>query len=200
MKIFELEKVLKVEKDDDKETTLVDPQTGTKTIIDKTKNPNAVQSDQTGKLVLNKNGQQTSTGQAKNNLMGKTVAVADDIDRIRELAGLQQEAGQPTVQDMGNGRKKTTYPDGTYDIADASGITKYSADGKVTAKTSPTVQGYSQTSEPSGKVTSQSYSSGPLNVKKNADGASQTDYDLGTAKIGTKTSSVGTRTNTTQIR
>lgn len=200
MKIFELEKVLKVEKDDDKETTLVDPQTGTKTVIDKTKNPNAVQPDQTGKLVLNKNGQQPSTGQSKNNLMGKTVAVADDLDRIRELAGLQQEAGQPTVQDMGDGSKKITYPDGTYEIADASGTTKYSADGKIMAKTSPTVQGYSQTSDPSGKVTSQSYSSGPLSMKKNADGSSQADYDLGIAKIGTKVSSAGTRTNTTQVR
>lgn len=45
--------VLKVEKDDDASTTLVDPTTGTKTVIDKKKNPNAIAQDPTtGKAVM----------------------------------------------------------------------------------------------------------------------------------------------------
>lgn len=44
--------VLKVEKDDDVSTTLVDPTTGTKTVIDKKKNPGAIAQDQTGKAIM----------------------------------------------------------------------------------------------------------------------------------------------------
>lgn len=44
---------LKIAKDDDRETVLVDPITNTKTIIDKRKNPGVVQKDKMGQGVIN---------------------------------------------------------------------------------------------------------------------------------------------------
>lgn len=44
---------LKIAKDDDRETVLIDPMTNTKTIIDKKKNPGVVTKDKSGQGVIN---------------------------------------------------------------------------------------------------------------------------------------------------
>ncbi len=59
---------LKVQKDDDRETILVDPSTNTKTVIDKKKNPQGtVQKDKTGQGIINVNPNQpaSATGSGK---------------------------------------------------------------------------------------------------------------------------------------
>jgi len=88
---------LKVQKDDDKSTVLLNPATGVQTQIDKT-NPNSprLTQDNTGKLKLS-TGQ--STDQAKPNLVGKDVTVDSPpveedsfnqllTQQLRKLAGL----------------------------------------------------------------------------------------------------------------
>lgn len=57
---------LKVQKDDDRETILVDPATNTKTVIDKKKNPQGtVQKDKTGQGVINVNPNQPANPSGK---------------------------------------------------------------------------------------------------------------------------------------
>lgn len=75
MKIDEL---LKVEKDDQTSTTLVDPETGTKTVIDKKKNPNAIQLDKAGQATLQK--KTTGNTEPKQSLKpGQNVQVKDTL-------------------------------------------------------------------------------------------------------------------------
>jgi hypothetical protein len=188
MKISELEQVLNVEKDDDRETHLVDPKTGTKTIIDKTKNPTAISPDQTGKLKLSKSGQTGGqTGGQKQSLQGKQVTVTDDLARIRELAGTPAKAppmpditglqpGQP--KDLGNGEKVSLNQDGTVAYSGAFGEYIYSKDGKVIKHNSPRVAGYQQSTDNKG-ATTQSYSQGPLSMTKNPDGTSDVEFGIG---------------------
>ena len=57
---------LKVQKDDDKETILIDPATNTKTVIDKKKNPQgSVQKDKTGQGIINVNPNQPTNPSGK---------------------------------------------------------------------------------------------------------------------------------------
>jgi hypothetical protein len=57
---------LKVAKDDDKQTVLIDPATNTQTIIDKKKNPQGtVQKDKTGQGVINVNPNQPANPSGK---------------------------------------------------------------------------------------------------------------------------------------
>jgi len=158
MKISELEQVLNVEKDDDKETHLVDPKTGTKTIIDKTKNPTAISPDETGKLKMSKTAPQgTQQGSQKPNLQGKQVTVTDDLARIRELAGSPAKAPpmpdiaglQPgTPKDLGNGERLSLNKDGTVTYAGGWGEYVYDKMGKFIKHISPKVAGYGQETDP----------------------------------------------------
>ena len=86
--------MLKVSKDDDKQTILQNPTTGVQTQIDKT-NPNSprISQDETGKLKLQMPGQGGPGGaDAKPNFVGKDVAVSaspvENISHIRKMAGL----------------------------------------------------------------------------------------------------------------
>ncbi len=83
---------LKVQKDDDNATILLNPTTGVQTQIDK-KNPNApkITQDETGKLKLQMPGS-AQTGGTEPKIVGKDVEVAtppmEDVANILKLAGL----------------------------------------------------------------------------------------------------------------
>jgi hypothetical protein len=86
--------MLKVSKDDDKQTILQNPTTGVQTQIDKT-NPNSprISQDETGKLKLQMPTQGGAGGaEVKPNFVGKDVEVAaspvEDVNHIRKMAGL----------------------------------------------------------------------------------------------------------------
>jgi hypothetical protein len=84
---------LKVQKDDDNATILLNPTTGVQTQIDK-KNPNApkITQDETGKLKLQMPGSAQAAGGGEPKIVGKDVEVAtppmEDVANILKLAGL----------------------------------------------------------------------------------------------------------------
>ena len=200
MKISELEQVLNVEKDDDKETHLVDPKTGTKTIIDKTKNPTAIAPDETGKLKMSKSAPQgTQQGGQKPNLQGKQVTVTDDLARIRELAGTPTKAPpmpditglQPgTPKDLDNGERVTVNKDGTVAYSGGWGEYVYDKMGKFIKHVSPRLAGYGQETDAQGTVTKQTYSAGGMDIEKGPEGT-KANYDLGIAKMSTTADKAG---------
>jgi hypothetical protein len=106
---------------------------------------------------------------------------------------------QETEQDMGDGVRKKTNPDGSYEISDASGITKYDATGKQVSHQSPRFAGVQTVTGADGK-SSTSYQQGPLSVNKNADGSSSAEYDLGTGVAKTSQTPSGKRTGSFRSR
>jgi len=215
---------LKVSKDDDKQTILVNPSTGVQTQIDKT-NPNAphLTQDEQGKLKLQPPAQGAASIGTPN-LVGKDVEMtaseqADDIpqpntksaitgdeehdeitkllvQKLRKLAGVDKMTDE-TVQDMGNGVRKKTNPDGSYEISDGSGTKVYNAQGQLVKTVSPRFAGVQTSTDAAGK-TNTSYQAGPLSVNKNADGSSDAEYDVGAVKLKTSQNAAGQRTNTAQ--
>lgn len=93
--VDEMSGMLKVAKDDDKQTILQNPSTGVQTQIDKT-NPNAprLTQDETGKLKLQAPTGQGSDKEQKPNLIGKDVEVSTapggvtESEILRKLAGI----------------------------------------------------------------------------------------------------------------
>ncbi len=86
---------LKVQKDDDKATILLNPATGVQTQIDKT-NPNAprLTQDEQGKLKLTApQGAQDMGGEQKPNLVGKDVAV--DANPVEDVHRISAPSSQP---------------------------------------------------------------------------------------------------------
>jgi hypothetical protein len=102
----------------------------------------------------------------------------EEMQRLVKLAGLRQE----TVQDMGNGVKKKTNPDGSYEISDGSGTKIYDAKGQLVKTVSPRFAGV-QTSKDSAGQQSTNYQQGPLSVNKNADGTTDAQYDVGNVRL-----------------
>lgn len=213
MKISELEQVLNVEKDDDRETHLVDPKTGTKTIIDKTKNPTAISSDETGKLKMSKSAPQgTQQGGQKSNLQGKQVTVTDDLERIRELSGLAIEgpadnAAPDTIQppkvpqfpqvpqqdgDLGQGMQAMTNKDGTKSLSSGQGTFTWDKTGKPLKYTTPAFSGVQQTVDMATGDITVNYGKGPMAASqvydksgKKKQGTGSASYDMGIAKVQT---------------
>ncbi len=86
---------LKVQKDDDKATILLNPATGVQTQIDKT-NPNAprLTQDEQGKLKLTApQGAQDMGGEQKPNLVGKDVAI--DANPVEDVHRISASPSQP---------------------------------------------------------------------------------------------------------
>lgn len=225
MKISELEQVLNVEKDDDRETHLVDPKTGTKTIIDKTKNPTAISPDQTGKLKLSKSGQTGGqTGGQKQSLQGKQVTVTDALDRIKELAGLANEAtpeaAPPTIKpvqvpqfpqmpqqdgDLGQGMQAGTNKDGTKFLSGGQGTFIWDKAGKPSKYQAPSFAGIQQTVDVATGDITVNYGNGPMAVSavydksgkiKQGQGSASYDFGIAKAQTGPQGSSMTVRSGT----
>lgn len=108
--------------------------------------------------------------------------------RVVSEADLNQSLKE-NIEDLGDGVKKKTNPDGTYEIGDGSGHKLYSADGKLLKYISPTFGGFNQeTDQVTGNVT-QNYNAGPLSMSNTKDKKgnvikSKSSYDLGTGVVG----------------
>ncbi len=87
---------LKVQKDDDKATVLLNPATGVQTQIDKT-NPNAprLTQDEQGKLKLSMaQGAQSGGAEQKPNLVGKDVAIdANPVEDVHQISASPSQPG-----------------------------------------------------------------------------------------------------------
>jgi len=103
-------------------------------------------------------------------------------------------------QDLGGGVKQTNDTSGGYSVSNAGGTNNYNALGTNTSTTTPTVAGYSQTTNQTTGNKTANLNQGPLSVSQttNAAGAQtgQTaKYDLGLAKASQTTNAAGNKTN-----
>ena len=107
--------------------------------------------------------------------------------RIVSESDINQSVVENTV-DLGDGTRKTTNPDGTYSITDGTGVSLFSADGKLIKQTTPNFGGLSQeTDHVTGNVT-QNYAAGPMNVSQTKDKSgkeisSKAQYNMGLGKL-----------------
>lgn len=111
----------------------------------------------------------------------------EGLERIKQLAGLKEDQ----VQDLGNGVRKVTKPDGSYEISDGSGTKVYNAQGKLIKTLSPNFAGVGKSTDHETGDTTTSYSAGPMNVTQKVDAKgnpikTSSNYDLGVAKVDTE--------------
>jgi hypothetical protein len=130
---------------------------------------------------------------------------SDDERRRGEEQGVAEELTTPfgdttAPQDLGSGAKQTNDTSGGYSVSNAGGTNNYNALGTNTSTTTPTVAGYSQTTNHTTGNKTANLNQGPLSVSQttNAAGAQtgQTaKYDLGLAKASQTTDATGKKTN-----
>jgi len=108
--------------------------------------------------------------------------------RIVSESDINQSVVENTV-DLGDGTRKTTNPDGTYSITDGTGVSLFSADGKLIKQTTPNFGGLSQeTDHVTGNVT-QNYGAGPMSISQTKDKSGKevsmkAAYNMGLGKLG----------------
>jgi hypothetical protein len=124
----------------------------------------------------------------------------DMMDKFNEFMSAYHRVGkdilQPDMfndsleeetQDMGDGVRKKTNPDGSYEISDGGGTKHYNAQGKLTKTVSPSFAGVQNTTNADGSSSS-SYQQGPLSVKQDKDAsgkvtATDSEYQIGANKV-----------------
>ncbi len=111
----------------------------------------------------------------------ENVVAEEQVPPMPDVSDLQPG----TSKDGEEGSRITKNADGTVSYAGAWGTYVYNAQGQHVKTVSPTFAGYSQTSDPTGKVTQQTYNQGPLNVKRGPEG-DEVEYDLGTTTLSAK--------------
>ena len=125
--------------------------------------------------------------QALDNASSRKVEGADDMRRFVSTVRALNQSLPEQVQDMGNGVRKKTNPDGSYEISDGGGTKHYDAQGKLTKTVGPSFAGVQNTSNADGSSSS-SYQQGPLSIqqKKDASGkvtATDSEYQIGANKL-----------------
>ncbi len=116
----------------------------------------------------------------------------ENIQRIRQLAGLNEEAPPPMpntqgltpgqAKDLGNGEKVTLKADGTISYMGGFGEYIYDKTGKAIKYNSPNFAGVGKSTDLTTNKTTTSYSAGPMNIKQGPDGEMDAEYDFGVAK------------------
>jgi hypothetical protein len=104
----------------------------------------------------------------------------NQVPAMPDIAGLQ--AGQS--KDLGNGSNVTVNADGTVSYQGGWGTYIYNAQGQHVKTQSPSMAGYSQETDPTGNVTQQNYSQGPMNIQKGPEGTTA-NYQLGADNLQT---------------
>lgn len=107
-------------------------------------------------------------------------AEINQVPAMPDIAGLQ--AGQS--KDLGNGSNVTVNADGTVSYQGGWGTYIYNAQGQHVKTQSPSMAGYSQETDPTGNVTQQNYSQGPMNIQKGPEGTTA-NYQLGADNLQT---------------
>lgn len=116
----------------------------------------------------------------------RIVKEADQVPPMPDITGLQP--GQP--KDLGDGERVEIRNDGSIHYTGGWGTYVYNAQGKHIKTISPNFGGFSQETDPTGKVVQQRYSQGPLSVKKGPDG-DEAEYTLGNTTLSAKGPSGG---------
>jgi hypothetical protein len=107
-------------------------------------------------------------------------AEINQVPAMPDTSGIQ--AG--TSKDLGNGTKVTVNADGTVSYQGGWGTYVYNAQGQHVKTQSPSMAGYSQETDTTGKVTQQNYSQGPMNIQKGPAGTTA-NYQLGADNLQT---------------
>ena len=145
--------------------------------------------------------------------MAKFLRVVKEAD-INQAAAAPAPAAAPAIQvpeippmpaqdgDQGDGSKLTTNPDGTKTYAGAFGTFTYNAQGQAIKYATPNFNGFGQEVDLTNQQTTQNYAQGPLAVQqtKDASGAvtnTNTEYDLGVAKLKQNAGIAGTTNSAT---
>jgi len=102
------------------------------------------------------------------------------------------------VKDLGNGSRVTVNQDGTVSYSGAWGTYIYNAQGQHVKTKSPSLAGYSQETDPNGKVTQQNYNQGPMSIQKEPQGTTA-NYQLGSDNLQVQIPSVKENSELTDI-
>lgn len=95
------------------------------------------------------------------------------------------------IEELGDGVKKITNPDGSYEISDGTGVKKFSADGKLLHSRSTRFSGMGiDTDHTTGNVT-KAYDAGPLSLRQTKDKSGKliskkAEYDVGVGVMGSE--------------
>jgi len=109
-----------------------------------------------------------------------TVNESDPIPAMPDVTGLQP--GQS--KDLDNGERVTVNKDGTVSYSGGWGVYVYNAQGQHVKTQSPAFGGYSQETDPSGKVIQQNYNAGPMSVQQGPQGTTAR-YNIGGQEMTT---------------
>ena len=107
-------------------------------------------------------------------------AEINQIPAMPDINGIQPGASK----ELGNGAQVTVNADGTVSYQGGWGTYVYNAQGQHVKTQSPSMAGYSQETDPAGKVTQQNYSQGPMNIQKGSTGTTA-NYQLGADNLQT---------------
>ena len=107
-------------------------------------------------------------------------AEINQVPAMPDINGIQPGASK----ELGNGAQVTVNADGTVSYQGGWGTYVYNAQGQHVKTQSPSMAGYSQETDPAGKVTQQNYSQGPMNIQKGSTGTTA-NYQLGADNLQT---------------
>ena len=107
-------------------------------------------------------------------------AEINQVPAMPDINGIQPGASK----ELGNGAQVTVNADGTVSYQGGWGTYVYNAQGQHVKTQSPSMAGYSQETDPAGKVTQQNYNQGPMNIQKGSTGTTA-NYQLGADNLQT---------------
>lgn len=132
---------------------------------------------------------------AKEDPNWKEVSKESVVNRLRQLAGLNENDMQPppmpSIQgltpgqpkDLGDGERVQLNQNGTVSYSGGFGEYIYDKTGKAIKYNSPNFAGLSKSTDLTTNKTTTSYGAGPMNIKQEPDGEVDGEYQLGPEKI-----------------
>lgn len=132
---------------------------------------------------------------AKEDPNWKEISKESVVNRLRQLAGLNESDTQPPPmpdiqgltpgqpKDLGNGERVQLNQNGTVSYSGGFGEYVYDKTGKAIKYNSPNFAGLGKSTDLTTNKTTTSYSAGPMNIKQGPEGEIDAEYDLGPEKI-----------------
>ena len=126
------------------------------------------------------------------NSMSKFLRIVKEAELNHQVQETEQVPAMPDVagikpgqsKDLGDGAKVTVNSDGTVSYQGGWGTYVYNAQGQHVKTQSPSFAGYNQETDPTGNVTQQNYTAGPMAVQQGPQGT-QASYQLGDQNLTT---------------
>ncbi len=130
-----------------------------------------------------------------------------ELDRIKQLAGLNEETNIPPMpdiaglqpgqtKDLGDGERITLNKDSTVSYSGGFGTVVYNSQGKGIKYILPTFGGLGKTIDLTTNKATTSYNAGPMNIKQGPDGEVDAEYDFGAGKAKMARTSQGATSGT----